>query len=270
MLHTPLVDAPAALPLIGILGGMGPAATADFYAKLIAATPAGRDQDHLPVLIHAVPQIPDRVDAYMNGGPSPQTTLVSFARKLQAGGVALIVMPCHTAHVWHDAIARAVRVPVLHIADALLDILGNLPMLASHPQTVGLLATTATLRSRLYVDRAAALAPALRWIVPTDHDQERLVMHGIGAVKAGHLDEARASLCDAASRLVANGAQAIVYGCTELPLVLPPVIAGVPAFDPTLLLARATVQRALALRSPLPAAALRDAVVGVPRTAVLE
>ena len=67
-----------ALPTIGVLGGMGPAATADFYAKLVAATPAERDQDHLPVLIHAVPQIPDRAACFLHGAPSPAPLLARF------------------------------------------------------------------------------------------------------------------------------------------------------------------------------------------------
>jgi aspartate racemase len=249
MQSVPLERAAASPSVVGILGGMGPAATADFYAKLIAATPAGRDQDHLPVLIHAVPQIPDRVDAFMNGGPSPQATLVRFARKLQAGGVALIVMPCNTAHLWHETIARAVHVPVLHVVDSLLEALAERAASGARLRTIGLLATTATLRSKLYPDRAAAHQPALDWITPTDDDQERLVTPGIAAVKAGRFAEGRERLSEAARRLVAQGAQALVYACSEVPLVLPMEIAGAPAFDPTELLAHETVRQATAMRS---------------------
>jgi aspartate racemase len=237
----------SALPLVGVLGGMGPAATSDFYAKLIAATPAGRDQDHLPVLIHAVPQIPDRSDAFMNGGPSPQATLERFARKLQADGVAFIVIPCNTAHLWHLAISRSVQVPVLHMVDPLIDALQAHFPIGSRVRTIGLLATTATLRSQLYPDRASALSAALNWVAPDDGEQERLVTRGIMAVKAARFDEARECLSQAAHRLVARGAEALVYACSEIPIVLPMRIAEVPAFDPTQLLARETVRRAIAL-----------------------
>lgn len=231
----------AALPLVGVLGGMGPAATADFYRKLIAATPAQRDQDHLPVLIHSVPQIPDRAASFLHGAPSPAPMLAQIARQLQAGGASLIVIPCNTAHLWHDAVAQAVQVPVLHIVDPVLQALeAALP--GARPVTVGLLGTEATVQGRLYPQRSAG-APRWRWLVPRAAEQRGQVDAGIRAVKAGELERGAVLLQAAASALVARGAQALVYACTEIPLVLQQ--AEVPAFDATRLLAECTVHWAL-------------------------
>jgi aspartate racemase len=233
----------SALPLVGVLGGMGPAATADFYRKLIAATPARRDQDHLPVLIHAVPQIPDRAASFLQGAPSPAPMLARIAQQLQDAGASLIVMPCNTAHLWHDAVAQAVRVPVLHIVDPVLQALqATLPGVSK----VGLLGTEATVRGRLYPRRSAQTACSWQWLVPGEAAQREQVDAGIQAVKAGEPDRGEALLRTAAQQLVARGAQALVYACTEIPLVLQQ--AEVPAFDATQLLAEATVRWAMPLR----------------------
>ena len=107
--------------MLGILGGMGPLATADFYAKLIAQTPAARDQDHVPVVIYAVPQVPDRTAALLRGGATPVPALLAGLRTLVAAGAQAIAMPCNTAHAWFDELAAQSPVPLLHIADAAAD-----------------------------------------------------------------------------------------------------------------------------------------------------
>jgi len=239
--------------VVGVLGGMGPAATVDFFAKLVAGTPASRDQDHLPVLVHSVPQIPDRSESFLNGAPSPEPLLVAFAKRLQASGAAVIVIPCNTAHLWHGAVASAVEVPVLHIVDPVIEALvqhrGEQPALR-----VGLLGTTATVESGLYPSRCESKGvQGLQWMVPTPEEQRDFVARGIHAVKAGDADEGRVLLRAAACALVARGAQAVVQACTEIPLVLGHEALPVPAFDATQLLADATV--AWALRHRLSATA---------------
>ncbi len=232
----------SALPTIGVLGGMGPAATADFYGKLVAATPAERDQDHLPVLIHSVPQIPDRAAAFLHGEPSPEPMLVDIARQLESSGAELIVIPCNTAHLWHGPVAAAVKVPVLHIVDPVLAALRqSLPL--QRPLRVGLLGTAATVQSQLYPLRSGT--DAVQWLVPGEAEQAEWVSSGIEAVKAGQMTQAQKLLGFAARALVGRGASALVYACTEVPLVLSALDFGVPAFDATQLLADATVRWAL-------------------------
>lgn len=244
--------------MVGVLGGMGPAATVDFFGKLVAATPAQRDQDHLPVLIHSVPQIPDRSDSFLHGAPSPEPLLVEFAQRLQAAGASVIVIPCNTAHLWHDAVSAAVSVPVLHIVDPVIAALRQaLPGLDA--PRVGLLGTTATVESSLYPARGEARGAAgIEWLVPTPDEQQAFVSRGIHAVKAGQIELGGHLLRAAAQALIARGAQAVVHACTEIPVVLGGDDFGVPAFDATRLLADATVEWAAARRLSAMAASPPD------------
>src|SRR3990172_7315214 len=135
------------LKIIGILGGMGPAATADFYQKIIGATPAKVDQDHLKVLIFSNPQVPDRTAAIQGEGPDPLPILVAGAEVLIQGGADLITIPCVTAHHYYDALQRAISVPILHlVGETVTAVVGEYPGL----RRLGLLATTGTLQSRLF------------------------------------------------------------------------------------------------------------------------
>lgn len=244
------LPASRALPVVGVLGGMGPAATADFHHKIVAATPARRDQDHLPLLIRSMPQIPDRSASILGGSPSPEPALIEHARALREGGAAVIVMPCNTAHLWHDAVQAAVDVPVLHIVDPVLRALQ--PLRRADPEAagpdggwpVGLLATRATMVCGLYPRRArSGGADGIAWMDPLPEAQERYVDAGIHAVKAGDLARATQLLGYAAQGLIDRGARALVLACTEIPLVLHDL--PVPTLDATQLLAEATVAWAL-------------------------
>lgn len=240
-----------ALPVVGVLGGMGPAATADFHHKIVAATPARRDQDHLPLLIRSMPQIPDRSASILGGSPSPEPALIEHARALRDGGAAVIVIPCNTAHLWHEAVQAAVDIPVLHIVDPVLRALRSLQARdaaatgdgAGWP--VGLLGTRATMVCGLYPRRArsAGGADGMAWIDPLPEAQERYVDAGIHAVKAGDLARGAQLLGYAAQGLIDRGARALVLACTEIPLVLHDL--PVPTLDATQLLAEATVSWAL-------------------------
>ena len=222
------------LPRIGVLGGMGPLATADFFAKLVAATPAARDQDHFPVSIDSTPQIPDRVAALEGRGEDPLPALLEAARRLVDAGCALVAMPCNTAHLWHDALAAALPVPVLHIADAVAAQLGA-------ARKVALMGTTATLRSRLYPQR---IGGTREWIEPTEREMVQAVMPGVAEVKRYRVDEARALIVPVARRLAASGVDALVLGCTEIPIAVRQDDCAVPVIDATRALAEATVAAA--------------------------
>jgi len=206
----------SARKVVGVLGGMGPDATVDFFARLVAATHAGRDQDHLRILIDNDPTVPDRTAAIEGRGPSPAPRLAAMARGLVAQGADVLVMPCNSAHAFADAIvAAAAPVPFLDlIATTVRATRSRLPTVAA----VGLLATDGTLAARLYHDAYAAAG--VRTHAPLGDDQ-RTVMDAIYAVKSGAVDDAvRARLRLVAERLAAGGAEAIVAGCTEIPLLL--------------------------------------------------
>jgi aspartate racemase len=224
--------------LVGVLGGMGPWATLDFLQKILKATPACRDQDHVPVLVSNIPQIPDRTAAYGGEGESPLDALIANGQRLKAGGASVLVMPCNTAHLWFDDLESALATPMLHIVDSALR---ELQPTGTKISTVGILGTDATLASGLYPNRALAVGAAVRWVQPTAREMIELLMPGIRLVKAGRLDEGREHLNAVARSLVRRGAQALVMACTELPLVLDNSIDGIAAVDPTSALARAVV-----------------------------
>jgi len=90
--------------MLGVLGGMGPMATVDFLKKLVEATPAARDQDHLGVMVAQAPGIPDRTGAILGEGPDPLPAMTIALRRLEAAGATRIAIPCNTAHHWHGAL----------------------------------------------------------------------------------------------------------------------------------------------------------------------
>jgi aspartate racemase len=222
---------------IGVIGGMGPLATADFYLRLVRATPAAADQEHLHVLIDSNPEIPDRTEAIEGRGPDPTPFLVETARRLVGAGAEVLVMPCNSAHAFLEEVRRAVPVPVLDIME---EVASAAVALSPAPSSVGLLATAGTVRQRLY---HAALARRGIEVVAPDAAGQQVVSGAIASVKAGDTGPAvRGRIRQAAEALIRAGAQAIVLGCTEVPLILSPDELTVPVLDGTEMLARAAVR----------------------------
>lgn len=223
--------------VVGVLGGMGPAATADFYAKLVRATPAASDQQHLKVVIWADPTTPDRTRALLENGPDPTPWLVHGAGVLKAAGANLIAVPCNTAHAFLPAVVEQVGVPIVHMIDQVARyLLGR-----SHPvREIGLLATTGTLRAGLYQDWLGEVGITVHR--PETARQETEVMSAIRAIKAGDGGpHTTRILLEAADRLIRRGAEIIIAGCTEIPLGLPAEALPVPLVDPAQVLAEAVV-----------------------------
>jgi aspartate racemase len=226
--------------IVGIMGGMGPEATVDLFRKILAATPAKSDQEHLHILIDCNSKIPSRPKALLEGGPDPTPLLQSTARNLERAGADFLVVACNTAHLFYDRIVEAVRVPVLHIVD---EAIGEAQRRYPGLHSVGVLAGRGAIRLRLYQDRLEA--KGIKAIVPSDEDQE-IVVSVIYSVKAGDKGPAvREKIREVAHRLGRVGAQAVFTGCTELPLVLEDGDVDVPVLDPTQALAEAAVRFAL-------------------------
>ncbi|MGH2628545.1 MAG: aspartate/glutamate racemase family protein [Anaerolineales bacterium] len=225
---------------IGVLGGLGPWATLDFFEKVLRLTPARRDQEHLRLIIDNNPKIPDRGPAILGapGAEDPLPALVATARTVEAAGADLIVIPCNTAHFFYEPIRRAVRIPVLHIMEEVARAAA-----ARYPslKRVGLLGTRATVASGLY--QRAFASEGTQVLAPDTWGQaviDRLI-HGIKAGQVGELTEEGALV---ARRLGESGAEAIILGCTELPLILGPDTLGLPVLDSNLILAEAAVREA--------------------------
>ena len=201
------------MAMLGVLGGMGPLASAQFMLRLTLLTPATRDQDHIPAVLWSDPRIPDRTAARLSGGEDPLPALLRGIRGLEAAGAGAIAIPCNTAHGWYDAMQEATRLPILHIVDAAE---AELLRLGVTPGPIGLMGTAGTLAMRLYQERLDARG----WtcLVPTEGEMASLVTPGIAEVKANRIAEAYPPLAEAARLLHARGARAVVLGCTEIPL----------------------------------------------------
>ncbi|WP_439595092.1 aspartate/glutamate racemase family protein [Falsiroseomonas sp.] len=199
--------------MLGVLGGMGPLASAQFMLRLTLLTEAARDQDHIPALLWSDPRVPDRTAARISGGADPLPALLRGIRGLEAAGAGAIAIPCNTAHGWFAEMQAATALPILHIVDAAE---AELLRVGVNPGPIGLMGTAGTLAMRLYQER---LEPR-GWtcLVPTEDEMRRLVSPGIERVKANEVAAAYAPLAEAARALAARGARAVVLGCTEIPL----------------------------------------------------
>lgn len=226
--------------LIGVLGGMGPEATAEFYRRVISNTPAKRDQDHVRLLIYSNPSIPDRTQAIVGEGQTPVPALIASARLLADAGVELIVMPCNTAHHFLDAIRTAAAVPVVDmIGDTVRAIQRQHPAL----RRVGVIATGGTVHSDLY--GKALAASGLTVLYPQCVENQERVMEALYAVKAGRpLAEARRLLREPMRDLVAQGADALIAGCTEASVLLTGMPRSIDVFDPLDVLAKSVIAAA--------------------------
>lgn len=213
--------------VLGVLGGMGPAATLDFLAKLQTATPVKREQDHLRVLVDINPKVPDR----NVGDEDPGPVLAAMAAGLRDAGAQVLAIACNTAHAFADEV-RASGLPLVDMLEA-----AGLAAKAQGAKTVGVLGTSMALG--LYRDRFSHMG--LEVVMLDDHEQVEF-MAVLYRIKHGDVGAAsRETMAALAHRLVGKGAQSVVAGCTEVPLVLSADDLSVPFLDATEALARRCV-----------------------------
>jgi aspartate racemase len=167
--------------MIGVLGGMGPLATLDFFSKVLAATPAKGDADHVPLLIQTDPRIPPRPAAILSGGMSPLPELLAGRNRLVAAGATALVMPCNTAHYWYADLIESCPVPFLSIVDASLH---ELSMLADAGSSIGIIATRATIAAKVF--DPALIRSGYTVMLPEDAVMDTLILPGIELVKLGN------------------------------------------------------------------------------------
>jgi aspartate racemase len=216
----------------GVLGGMGPDATVDFMAKVIAATPASKDQDHVRLLVDQNPKVPNRQAAQAGAGEDPGPAMAAMAKGLESAGADFLVMPCNTAHAFADRVRDAVSIPLVSIIDVTVDACREYGV-------IGVLTTRACLDAGLY--QAAFAAAGLDAVLQDEAEIEEL-MRLVTAIKAGDQGESIAhDMQSLAGALVDRGAKAIIAACTEIPLVLTPDMLDVPLVSSTDVLAETTV-----------------------------
>jgi len=201
--------------IIGILGGMGPEATIDLFYKIIKFTPAEKDQDHLRIIIDNNPKIPDRTAAILGKGEDPLPALQGSARNLEKAGADFIIIPCNTAHYFLTSIQKSVKIPILNMIE---ETAKETWKKISPIQKVGLLASIGIYKTKIYHQHFKKFN--IKVISPEEKDKEK-VMKIIYAVKAGNLsEEVKKNIISIAQKLIDKGAEAIVTGCTEIPLIL--------------------------------------------------
>jgi aspartate racemase len=232
-------EAPRKSLVLGVLGGMGPAATLQFLNQVHAFTPAKGDPDHIRILMDLNPKVPDRNTL----GPAAGAVLAEMAGALAGGGAEVLAMPCNTAHAHAGLIQRASGLPLIDLIET-----GATAARDLGARRVGVLGTKGALR--LYREYLAAQAMGLVSL-PSERQDE--FMATIYQIKGGDLGEgARRAMAGYAADLIADGAEVIVAGCTEAPLVLGAEDVRAPFIDPGELLARRCVAVCLGLE-PVPA-----------------
>ncbi len=227
---------------IGILGGMGPEATARFFELIIKNTEAAFDQEHLRIIVVNQPETPDRTKALLYGGENPLPYLLKGLKILEKAGAELVAMPCLTAHYFFPELRNKTKLKLINLVEESARwIKNNLPEV----NAVGLLATEGTIASGLF--QKALTCRGLDLIIPSP-DTQKLIMkaiYGKKGIKAGFLGVGPTRLLKQAAReLIQLGAEAIIAGCTEIPLVLKPGSLPVPLVNPMVIGARVLIIRA--------------------------
>lgn len=219
---------------LGVIGGLGPMATAYFMQLVIDMTEAKTDQEHIPMILYSKPQIPDRTRFLLGlSEESPLPPIVDCGQRLAADGAEVLAIPCITAHALHEQIQRLVPVPIIHAIRETAVYLKQEGI-----RRVGLEATDGTIRTRVFQQELEA--NGIQTIVPSELCQE-MVMHMIYRnVKAGkRVDMNRFEQVE--TELHGNGAEVIILGCTELSMISRDERIGHGYLDALEVLARASV-----------------------------
>lgn len=224
--------------MIGVLGGMGPVATVDFFHKVIVESQASCDEDHVPLLIQSDPRIPPRPAAILHGAESPLAVLMAGRDRLITAGARALAMPCNTAHFWFNDLAKDCPVPFLSIVDACCQ---ELPGKAAPGAQVGVIGTRATLAAKLFETPLSNLGYTA--LQPLEQEMAEWVLPGIELVKAGRTAEGGHLIEQAVGQLLARGASVVILACTETPLALDAIQSEFRAncIDSTSALARSCV-----------------------------
>ena len=218
--------------VIGMIGGMGPMATADLFIKIIENTKADRDQEHLHILIDNNTDIPDRTEHILIGSNAPLEPMAESAARLQAQGADLLIMPCNSAHHYYEGLCRRTDLPVL-----------NMPELTAKTceeqgiRCAALLATEGCIRSGIYDPYFDALG--IRLLKPSEEGIRALMYLIYDEVKAGKEPHPEI-LYPEMERLKKEGAEVFLLACTELPLAFDETTP-FDCLDPTLILAQAAI-----------------------------
>ncbi|MGB9699634.1 MAG: aspartate/glutamate racemase family protein [Thermodesulfobacteriota bacterium] len=226
---------------IGILGGMGPEATLLFFQKILSNTNAVKDQDHARLIIYNDPKIPERLPAIEGKGENPLPMMIQGLLSLKRAGADLAVIPCVTAHYFLPQMEGKRILPLISIIEATIS---HIKKNYAFINCVGLMAALGTIRTGLFQRELAK--KKISTLISEESDLQK-VQNNIFAIKNTTLSDRKKikrELIKIGEKLIKKGAQGIIIGCTELPIVLTPDCFDVPAFDVLDILARAALRKA--------------------------
>jgi len=233
--------------VVGVIGGLGPEATLDFFAKVLAHSHAKTDQDHIHLIIANNPKTPNRNDAIAGRGPSPASALVEMARSLERAGADFVVMACNTAHAFERDIRAALTKPFVSLID---EVVGEVQRTCPGAKRVGVLATQGSRDANIF---GSTFGRHNIEVVQLDAAAQAQFMALLYRIKSGDRGaEVRGAMRQMGEQLAAMGAEVLVAGCTEVPLVLGQGESSRRLIDSTDVLAQRCVSYARRL-IPLPA-----------------
>jgi len=224
--------------ILGIIGGMGPLATVHFFQKLVELTPAKEDQDHPRILIDNNPKIPDRTGAIFGKNPSPVPLIVETVQNLFKAGADVLAMPCVTAHFFFDEIQKEVDIPIIHMIRETKKRYTS----SYSGKKIGLLSTDGTRKAKIFQSEFSPYP----FIIPDEDTQKEFVMkaiYGKTGVKSGKTHAAKSLILRACRKLIDDGAEVLLSGCTEIPVILNPQDVAVPLLDPIQILAEVCLEQ---------------------------
>jgi aspartate racemase len=219
----------------GIIGGMGPAATLDLFSKILKATPAKRDQDHIHIIIDNFPQIPDRTAFLLGKGENPLPYILKSVRTLERANVDVLCMPCNTAHYFVEDIRKATPLPFISIIESTLN---EIKSSFKDSKKIGLLASDGTIIGKVYHNIFEA--ERYRIITPLEEKQHE-VMKIVYSIKAGKMEENVQTFEEIIQHMKFLGSEVVILGCTELPILLKYFEPSLPVIDATSCLAKEIV-----------------------------
>lgn len=225
--------------ILGILGGMGPLATCEFFKKIIELTPAEKDQDHLHIIIDNNTNIPDRTEYILGKGKDPRIELIRSAIRLESIGADYIAIPCNTAHYFYDDIVKYTKVKILNM---IYETVNFLKANNSENKNYLLLATEGTYQTKIY-DKAFN-SSGLNILTPNDKDK-KTIMTWIYGIKSSNFNVNLKEFESLVNKYMVDEQIPIIVGCTELSLLIEKVKTRKQYFDPLTILAKRCIDLAL-------------------------
>ena len=225
---------------VGIIGGLGPETTADFYLEVVFSFFDKNKENRPPMLMWNVP-IPNKVEEdFITKGEGAERYLpflIDAAQRLERGGADFIVIPCNSVHIFIEEVRKSVTIPVLSIIDETVSFLK-----AEDIKEVGILSTSATIRQKLYDDKLKSSGIAIK--IPSDEDQSKVGDIINNLVHNRHAEKDKEEILKIINTLSSTGINTILLACTDLQVIIPQH-KKVQIYDTMAILAEATVRELL-------------------------